>query len=210
MDNITMTLTNFEQMQIALGGERFRRILEKHIRRATGRNAKYVEREVRQTIKKSTGMRWNAPLTIAIKRTAKPLVDRGSLFQAITSHQTAWNKAIVGVSYEKDGHEIAKLLEHGAIIPVTDKMRAMFFYLWLASEHAAGRRGGSPPVLVGRAAELFARYKDWKPLSQSTRAIRIPARPFLAPTLNSLSVRTKVIETWKKAMQEAFDEAARA
>jgi len=207
VDKISLKLTGFAELKGALKGAKFKKALEKHVGRATGRSSKMLEREVRQAIKKG-GFSRNAALTTAIKHSSKPLVDKGDLWQAVKAEQPSWDLARIGVNYKHGAYDIAKLLHDGGDIPVTAKMRTMFFYLWLASLAKKGLHSGPPPILRGRAIELFARYQDWKPLKGSTRAIHIPPRGFLIEVAGKREIRQRVIDAWQKAVEAAFREVA--
>jgi hypothetical protein len=132
-------------------------------------------------------------------------VDKGDLWQAITSKQRRWDRVFVGLLQTDALFNIGRALHEGATIPVTKKMRAMFFYLWLASQQAQGHRTGRPVRLTGRAAELFDRFKDWKPLRDTTTAIKIPPRPFIAEALND-DAKQKMKLNWANAVQAAIRE----
>jgi hypothetical protein len=88
-------------------------------------------------------------------------------------------------------------------------MRAMFFYLWLASMSAQGLRTGKAPTLTGRAAQLFERFQDWRPLKASTRAIHIPKRPFITTVVENPDIQSSIIALWRDAVDRTFKEVAR-
>lgn len=203
---VTLKLTGWKEFEMAIKGPKFEKALQKHVGRATTKSAQMLQKEVRKTIKQADFTK-NAMLTVAIKRSSKPLVDRGDLWQAVKAVTESWKRATVGIKYMHNQYDIAKLLHDGGTVPVTEKMRTMFFYLWLASMSEQGLRTGPAPVLSGRAAELFERFQDWKPLRPSTRAIRIPARPFITNTVKKQ--QKAVIDRWREAVDAAFKEVAR-
>lgn len=191
----------------ALTSERFRRILRKHVALATHSNGLIAAKAIRKEIKNNVPPK-NVALTSAIKGSTKALVDKGQLFQSITVDRHSWDQSFVGVKYMNGAYNVAEALHNGAVIPVSQKMRAMFFYLWLASMHANGMRSGRPPVLTGRAAQLFERYKDWKPLKDSTRVIKIPPRPFIKMAFQRTELRALIQQRWQDAVDRAYKEAA--
>lgn len=198
MAGIKLTLKGFKRFKRALNGKSFQKELERHVRTANGRSGKIIQRAIRQTIKKGVPPP-NAPLTVAIKGSSKPLVDRGDLFGAVTSVVPSWNRVFVGVLKTSKSHDIAQLLHDGTTLGVTDKMRGLFYVLWLATKREDVRA-----KLSGRAAELFERMPSgWKPLRPSTRAIKIPARPFISQAFTP-AVRARVIANWNEAIQRAI------
>lgn len=180
----------------------WRATVERHMQRATQLNALVAEASIRDIIK-GGGFEANAPLTSAIKRSSKPLVDKGDLFKAITSQPRNAFEAFVGILMTDGLYDVALAVHDGVSIKVTDKMRNMFYVLWQASI-------GEIPAskLEGRAAELFARYKNWRPLRESTSNIVIPARPFIRKAFQSRELRAKVKAHWELALTAAFRELA--
>lgn len=94
------------------------------------------------------------PMTVAMKGFDKPLIEKGDLLRSIEMDRDGL-VAYVGVmtktgSRGQDLGLVASVMENGATIPVSEKMRGWFLHQGF-------------------------------PLKASTVAIRIPARPFLAP-----------------------------
>jgi hypothetical protein len=180
------------------------RVMRRNLRRATALNGKNLERTVR---KKIQGGKFtpNADLTIAIKGSSKPLVDTGHrLFQAVTSRVVDEFTVWVGIQFKDRFYNVAKLLHDGGAIGVTDRMRGLFYVLWLASIGAIPES-----ELTGRAAELWARKPGgWFPLSDNTRAIMIPSRPFLAQAIEDARLRRVARANWVAAIKAAFRELA--
>jgi hypothetical protein len=196
-------LKGFQGFSAALDPRRFKRILEKHVGRATQKIALIAEKQMRATMKKTVAPE-NAPLTVFIKGSSKPLVDRGDLWQAITSDVKRWDLAFVGILQTDEAYDIAKTIHQGAVIEVTDKMRWMFLALARASEGSL-----DPSKLRGRAAELWARRPGgWKPLKPDTKAIVIPPRPWMNAAMKEGDIETKAKELWQAAVEAAIREAA--
>lgn len=200
-----LKMIGFKGFAEAMTSAKFHANLKKRVSAATTKNALLMVKKVREVMKVSVPPK-NAALTSAIKKSKKTLVDKGDLFQAITYEQTSWEQAFIGVLKTNANYNIAKGLHDGMVIPVTAKMRTMFFYLWLASLEAKGEYEGEPIKLTGRAAELFARYKDWRPLKATTKAIRIPGRPWFKIAMNDKDTQRIVQANWKTAVRQALDD----
>ncbi len=208
MANVRIKLKNFDRFRVALGGDRFKGSLKKHIALSTRRGALLVKREIRQTIKGGITPQ-NAALTVALKRSAKPLVDFAELFRAVAEVQPDWKSAFIGIKRTTPEHNLARLLHDGATIPVTKKMRGLFYVLWLASRAARGDPSAGAPPLSGRAQELFERFQDWRPLGPQTRAIKIQGRPYIEQAFRSASLKTQIQEQWRRGVDAAFREGLR-
>jgi len=128
---------------------------------------------VLKTIKRGTIKPVNAPLTVSIKGSSKPLVASGAYAMNVAYGVGKKNKRLIAkvgvkrgaVTKDKAGNStkldrIAGILEEGATIQVTKKMRAFLFFNY-------GVR-----------------------LKKSTTMIRIPARPLWG---NTLKRRTPLI-----------------
>jgi hypothetical protein len=175
----------------------------KHVGRATGRNALWLLREIRKGIQ-SGRYTANAPLTEAIKGSGKPLVDKGDLFQSIAMHQESPMVAFVGIHKTNKAYNLGVTLHEGVEINVTQRMRGLFFVLWLASIGAIPHGD-----LTGRAQDLFSRYKNWKPLDDKTTKIRIPPRRFISDVYNRQAVRKRIITNFKNALREGLIAASK-
>ena len=171
--------------------------LKANMLKASRVNGMIVRKAIRKTIKKGVEPA-NSPLTSAIKGSSKPLVDKGQLFQAITSKVLTPYTVEVGVAKMNPTANIAVALHEGTTITVTARMRGLFALLASASQ-------GSPVSLDGRAAQLFARYKGWKALKASTTHITIPGRPFLRPVLADAILRAKVMKNWQQALAASIE-----
>lgn len=177
---------------------KFEAELNRNMRRATALNGKIAERFVRMSISKGN-FAPNAPLTIALKKSNKPLADKGDLFQAITSQIIDAYTVHVGIFQTSKVYDTAVAVHDGVSIRVTPAMRGMFFLLYKASigEFPASK-------LEGRAAELFSKFQDWKPLKPSTQIIVIPPRPFLEGAMEDEGLRRAVQENWRQALRDVF------
>lgn len=195
----------WKRLEKAFDPKRFKAVARKHLRVAAGRNGKIAEGMVREQIKANAGgFQKNADLTVALKGSGKnPLVDTArSLFQAITSIVVDDTTTFVGVPSRSDFYDVAVAIHDGASIPVSDKMRGMFFMLWRASV-------GDDVTLTGRAKDLFAKSQDWLPLKKSTEAIIIPGRPYMKQAFKNPELHKMARKNWEDAINAAMKEQAR-
>ncbi len=173
----------------------------------------------------------NADLTIAIKGSTKPLVDKGRLFQSIGHQRIKRGTYFVGVLKSKatrmgkseggiDYLNIARIIHDGATIPVTAKMRAMFKALWWATRDKKSRGAGETwkrmPISKLRskrarylAQRAYRRKATILPLSPGTTAIRIPSRPFVRNVFERSSTKSRLRNVFfhqgiKKVLQEIW------
>jgi len=167
---------------------------------ATEKVGLYGVKYVRQAIQESNFIP-NEPLTLALKGSSKPLVDTGhGIFQAITHQVVGPFTVFVGILRMSEDYNIATTLHDGAVIPVTDKMRGLFYILWLVSQGTVDES-----ELEGRARELWdAMPGGWKPLKQDTLAIYIPARPFIKQAFGKTELHEKAKQIWQTAVNEVL------
>lgn len=196
--------------------------LEKHVSRATLANAMLVRRDIRGYIRQGITPE-NAALTALVKGGKKPLVGTpgADLFNSIAYSIESWRVAEVGVSRKENGVNVGAIVNNGVTIKVTEKMRRMFWMLWLATQ---GRIHHT--ALTGRAKELWdlagKRVKvgqqgkkgnakkgiGFKPLKKDTVAIVIPPRPFIKPVIESEMTRKILRDNWNNAVKAAMAEQA--
>lgn len=182
----------------------FKATLDHHMRRASALNGKLAEKTIRQKIR-AGGFQPNAPLTVLIKSSSKPLVDNSTgLFQAITSAVIDATTVFAGILQTSGEYNIALTLHEGATITVTPKMRGLFFWLWQASI------GKLPPdKLSGRARELWERAPGgWFPLKDSTSHIVIPSRPFIEEAFRDTRMKQQAKKNWQAALKQTMRELA--
>ena len=199
-------LRGFRRLAKTLRPNLYARLQRQHVSRATQRNAVFVAAAMRKTIQRGDNLDSNAALTEAIKGTNKPLVGLTStLFQAITHKKVTPYEAFAGLLRTDDAFNVGVIVHDGTAIPVTDKMRGMFFYLWLASTGQI-----SPERLTGRAAELFERKTTgWAPLADDTESIVIPERPFVDIMLRDNSLNKRCHDNWERALGFVFRDMKR-
>lgn len=192
------------QLRRALDPRVFDRTSRKHIRRATGINALLAVKSIRDVIGKGD-LKPNAPLTIAIKGEGKrPLVDSGDMRQAVTHKMVDDFTAFAGVLKTDDKYNVAVSVHDGVEIGVTNKMRAMFWALWLKSTHRPDME------LRGRAADLWDRFTGpWYPIAAKTTAIVVPSRPFVRYGFADPELHRHVQRNWEQAIAATFRELVR-
>lgn len=194
---------DWHKLQFLLSAAHFSPALQEAIGHATRINAAILRREIRKNIRSgvyASGRAKNRPLTEFIKGSSKALVDTGQLFQAITSNVQSWGRAEVGVARTSRSANVARIVHEGTVIPVTEKMRAMFRAL---AEVSNGTR--DPSSLRGRAKALYERQKKgWVPLKLSTTHIMIPARPFIQEVINDPTIRNLISENWLTAASSSI------
>ena len=180
------------------------RAIKRRMRKATRLNGALAQRAIRQTIRNG-GFTPNAPLTIHIKSSSKPLVDQGTgIFQAITSQIIDDVTVFAGVLRTEGAFNIAMALHEGAVLPVTPAMRGMFLSLWEASIGSM-----DPSDLTGRARELWERRPGgWAPLQLSTTRIIIPGRPFIKSAFANARLKNLAKTNWQEALRQAMRDLA--
>lgn len=195
----------FGEWASATSPERFRKVLSKHMTRATELNGMVGAKALRATIQASTGLAANAQLTAFIKGSSKPLVNHADLFGSQTYEVINPFTVFVGVlRQDEEGFNIAMALHEGFQTTVTPQMRGMFLYLWKVGK-------GEVPAsrLTGRAAELWAaRPGAWLPLAPETTVITTKGRPWVTITFADTAFKTLVVNNWNQALEETFKELA--
>lgn len=208
----------WDTLEKLLDDKAFNKKLAHNIKRANKLNGLAAQRAIRQGIK-AGGFAPNAALTVAIKGSSKPLVDTGAgLFQAITVEEVDPLSTFIGVKIAHDLYDVAVTLHDGVTIEVTPAMRRLFWVLWKASVGDI-----DPAKLDGRARELWDRFpgnnpagrdskgrfvaKDrglWKPISEDTKAIIIPPRPFIRQAFAKADLKAKIAANWEAAVKAAL------
>lgn len=200
---------NWVKFRKALEPESAKKVIKKHMDRATRLNGKVFEKHVRESIKNDTFLA-NAELTEAIKNDNKPLVGvetGATLFKAITSRAIKTGSAMksavfVGVLRTNSFYNIALAIHNGKTIKVTDKMRGLFLALFLASQGRIDRS-----KLSKRGQDLFDYMSTgWKPLKRGTTRIIIPPRRFIDNVFKDPEATKIAQNNWKQALKAAFKE----
>lgn len=182
-----------------------RKDLRKHIRRATGVIGKKGEALARREITEGK-YEPNRPLTVALKggRNEPLKGDRpgAPLFKAITSKIVEEMSVFIGILQANKEYNIARAIHDGVSIKVTEKMRNLFYVLWL-KEHNPSLK------LTGRAEELWNKMPGgWLPLKSSTTAITIPSRPFIENVWKKGDIQKYAKTMWDGALARIFKDIA--
>lgn len=185
----TLELTGFEELKKALDPRAFERRLRREVKRAMVANAQIAEAEVKKDIYAGATFDPNSQRTIAIKGSSRPLVDNGDLVKSVDGQVVKWDLAVIGVLRSKqvkgedgkteDIKNIAVIVHEGAVIRVTDKMRA--FFAAMSRKHPG----------------------KWFPLDPKTTVIVIPPRPFLESAVKK-ELRPRMKEHWEDAIRRAL------
>lgn len=146
-----LVLKGWKAFEKAIEPKFFGPIMEKHVRIATKQNGIYVRNRIRTNIRSGIDPR-NADLTRYIKGGDRPIVGtKGTdLFNSISSSLLAWHSIEVGVFRSNELSNIAQIVHEGISIPVSPRMRQMFWLLWLTEKGKF-----DPGNLYGRAKELW-------------------------------------------------------
>ena len=203
---VEVKFTDFRRVLKALGVQGFGAVMKQELDIANQRAGVRLEGYLRSRLKRGQVKPKNAALTLALKRGRSPLVDEGDLFNAIKMERVSETLVFVGINKAAGEYDLAVLLHEGGAIPVSQRMRNMFFLLWLASRQERGE-SGLYVQLTGRAAELFEKHQDWYPLRPATRAIVIPPRPFVTQAFGDKKIRDMIRGEWINGIKRAAKKA---
>lgn len=194
-----LKLIGFKKLKGILDPKKFEKRLKKHVGKATLRNGLDAESIIKDQIDKGKiksprrGKSPNAPLTVLLKGSDRPLVDSGELKKSINSEVKSWDLVLIGILRNRTVTDdrgkkrgivnIARALHDGAEIPVTAKMRRYFF--WLAFGKDSPFKGAV------------------KPLKKSTKKIVIPPRPFMHAALTKRMI-VKYTKNWDLAVRKVM------
>lgn len=207
MSSLSFRPRGLKEFKEAFNAKRVERAVNRHLTRATALNGRVAVRHTRNVIRQGKfGIPKDAPLTIMIKRSRKPLVDHADLWASITTEMVDKKTAFVGVLRSAKAFDVARIIHDGATFTVTPAMRGMFMALYKASIGEL-----SPSKLEGRAAEIWASAgrKRFLPISPYTTMIVIPERPFMDLAFDGV-LKKLVIRNWEQALAAAFAEIARS
>lgn len=205
---VEMKLTGaWKAFGMTLSPRRAFAVVSTEVRQATEQNAMHVARAMRRKIKESKYEK-NAPLTVALKGSTKPLVHTGQMFAAIKGSMINPTTALAGVlrtAKASDGAELANvaaIVHEGAEINVTPEMRGLFYILHRATTGRLGSQKLGPRAQAimdarGGGKEII------QPLDPDTEIISIPGRPFVEDTIDRQLV-AKLKTNWSRAYQRAL------
>ncbi|RLE25633.1 MAG: hypothetical protein DRJ65_07340 [Acidobacteria bacterium] len=190
--------------KFAINPKGFAAELKKQLLIHANRVGMIAERQVKKTIQVG-GFKPNAPLTVAIKGSSKPLIDQADLFAAMTFKVISWSTVFVGVFRTNENYNVARAVHNGAVISVTDRMRGLFLALWKVSTGEMDEN----ELTSQRAQQLWERNQEWFPLKASTTAITIPARPFMLKAFADPQMREMVKKQWLGAVKKVIEKRSR-
>jgi len=185
----------WKRYEKAVNAKNFDKLFKKNMRKASQLNSLAAKRAITHTIKKGD-FAANAPLTLALKQGNTPLMDtKKKIFKNIKHKITSSTSVWVGILKTSEHFGFIRLLNDGGMIPVSQKMRNLFDLLWKAK---LGRI--NPSKLKGRAKELWnITHAGWRPLAKNTKAIVIPARPFIDKAFKDKTLKQLVKKHWTEA-----------
>ncbi len=193
------------------------RAVDREIARATRFNAMKVVRAIRKNIQEGEHTK-NAELTVLLKGSSKPLVNKGELYKSITYKVVSAYRAEVGVLRTSSTVNTALVVHEGATIKVTDAMRGLFHaiarysvgeleYSELgkrAQELADGLKFGTKRGRDKRTGRFKSVKVGFAPLKASTTRIKIPGRPFMREVIEDPVLQMQVMENWARAVTYAI------
>lgn len=146
----------------------------------------------------------HSSLTKAMRQGGPVLVDSGELKKAIVKRRIKRGEWWVGVPKASSKFRLAKLVNDGTTITVTESMRHMFFSLWLACQGKLAEDKLGPT-----ARALFKKWRGWLPIKAGTTQIKIPARRFMLMTFQDDRVRIPYRDAVLKAVRSTIRKLAR-
>jgi len=183
----------------ALNAKGFQEELRKQVSKSNRIAGNRVVKAVRAVIRRKIPPE-NHALTIAIKRSRRPLIDFGDMINSITYKEVKWDLLFVGVLRTDKDFNVAVAVHDGTEQKVTRKMRLLFAALSRVSDGEAG-----PEILTSeRAQHLWERYKKWRPIKKDTHTIVIPKRPFMTVAFADPKVKEAAKKVWLMAVFRAF------
>lgn len=207
----------------------FQHRLEHEVRRANQRIGIQFQARARRAIRDGK-YHPNSPITVILKGSSKPLVNKGDLVQQISYDQPTWNEVRVGLIKQKTGAKpinLGHILHEGATIDVTlhPNVRRK---VWAMVRDALGpgrRLNQLQRQSVGAAATslgmaLGGKKPRKKPMSKRQLAAMwanvpsvsgggkkiwvIPARPFIREPLEDGAFQKWVRGEWVAAASRAL------
>lgn len=216
----------WKAIENALSPEEFEARINHFLPLAHERMGRRFVRDARRLIR-SGAYAPNSPLTVLLKGSSKPLVDKGDLFQSITFENTRWPgrrfviSTALGVIKRKAGPRavnIAQVLHDGATID-TRRNPAIRRAVFAKARDALAKAGRSKSASA-RARRAAARALGVRaPLTRRQRAAMfarmggraragsgvwvIPGRPFITRPFSDAAFQIFVRDTWEKAIRRA-------
>jgi len=203
--------SGWKQFKNKTDAKKFEAAVSSALSKATTINALFMRRQVRAAISKGGVYEANRPLTVAIKKSTKPLVEAmkgggNTLFSAINYRMTDKATAFVGVMRQGTTAtsqgllhvNVAEMLHEGYVITVTPKMRGLFSSVYMLQHGLMKEEDASP-----RALFLARKSKKGsiKPIGINVKAMVVPPRPFIRIPFEDPNNVAKVKANWTKALE---------
>jgi len=197
--------------------QRFRRFLnpqnwtgniEKNIRKATIRNALFLQKKVKQLIR-DEDYAANSEMTLALKGSNKPLIDQRNLFNAIdTVVYNSFsgevgilrNAGSTGSKFGKAKSQInikdlVELMESGYTITVTQKMRQAIAMTLQGDLTSKGKLRAKSRTALERLSENRG---------SGSQTYIVPPRPLLSKVFEDPTTEKVLVHNWRAALEGTF------
>lgn len=206
-ENISIRFTgDLVLFQKFLNVGRFKNISEKHLRRATLKSALMLVRAAQINIRQGKDFAGNAPLTLALKSSNRPLIDKLNLLRAIRYELQSSFRAEIGVFKDRfstgskgKGHrtllemqKLVELLESGFVIKVTPKMRAAVMAAIKNSDSLGGAKKKKALDGINKVS--------------GTATYRVPPRKVLSSVWTRNTIQAELRRNWNDALEAMFRE----
>lgn len=182
--------------------------LDKNLRRATLRNALFLQKKVKKLIREEE-YKANSELTLSLKGSNKPLIDQRNLWNAIDTVLYDSFSGEVGIlrnagsTGSKFGlaksqiniKHLVEMMESGYVIKVTDKMRQAIAMTLQNDKTSKGK-------LRARSRKALERIAGARGKGKNTFVVT--ARPLLSKVFNDPATKRVLIHNWRVGLEGAF------
>lgn len=189
-----------------LDASKFRGNLDKHLKRATLRSALMMVKFIKKEISQGKSFAKNSKLTLALKRSNRPLVDELNLRDAINFQLIDSFRAEVGIvdrrlsTGSKAGkrtllemEKMVELMESGYVITVTPKMITALMARLDSDVTPGGKRDRA---LVGIAKSTLK--------GKASSTWRVPPRKVLTSMWSRQDIQQQLRANWRDALVNVF------
>lgn len=180
--------------------------LEREIKKATIRNALFLVKMVKKNINDEVYAE-NSPMTLALKRTKKPLTDQRNLWRAIDSTIKSSFEAEVGIVSNRGStgskfgkaksqiniKDLVELMETGYTITVTKKMKQAIAASLNSDKTKTGKIKKKSRVSLQRLKQIVG-----------GQTFVVPPRPLLTKVWEDPSVAKVIQQNWRMALEGTF------
>lgn len=180
--------------------------LESEIRKATIRNSLFLIKTIKDNIR-SDKFKENAPMTLALKRSTKTLIDQRNLWGAIDHALKSSFESEVGIIQEKAStgskfgktksqlkiKHLVELMESGYTIKVTEKMKKAIAATLSADKTKTGKVTARSRVALDRLSQI-----------NGVKNFVVPPRPIFSSVWEDPSIEKVLQANWRKALEVTF------